>query len=115
MFEFRAVGVDPGDELPERISGRLDGMLAAGLLDEVARLAPELGATARQAVGYKELIPVLAGEASLATGAEDVRRASLALAKRQRTFFRRDPRIDWLPWADDAEQRYRMALAALRR
>lgn len=99
------VGFDPGAGLAERISARVDRMLAAGLLAEVAGLADRLGVTAGQAVGYKELLPVVAGVRSLGEGRDAVVRSTTALAKRQRTFFGRDPRIRWLPWSDDVEAR----------
>ena len=100
-----ALGVDPGDSLPARVADRFDAMLDAGLLDEVEALAPRLGRTARQAVGYKELLPVVRGEASIEDGRATAIQATLGLAKRQRTFFRRDPRIRWLAWHDDADER----------
>lgn len=96
-----AIGVDPGDDLGPRVEARFDQMLDGGLLDEVELLAPRLGATAAQGVGYKELLPVVAGERSLEDGREAAIRATMALAKRQRTFFRRDPRIEWISWHDD--------------
>jgi tRNA dimethylallyltransferase len=103
--EFTGIGVDAGDGLMDRIESRFTAMLEAGLLEEVAALAPALGRTARQAVGYKELLPVVSGEQSLHDGREAAIRATAALAKRQRTFFRRDPRIRWIPWHHDPEER----------
>jgi tRNA dimethylallyltransferase len=114
LFDFRAVALDPDAGLTRRIDMRLSEMLESGLLAEVAELAPELGRTAKQAVGYKELLPVVAGEATMEEGVEAARRATLALAKRQRTYFRRDPRLVWLPWSDRADERYRSAAEALR-
>lgn len=108
-----AVGCDPGERLPGRVEARLDAMLAAGLLDEVRRLAPSLGPTAAQAVGYKELLPVVRGETPLEEGRARAVSATRALAGRQRTFFRRDPRITWLEWHDDPAQRAAAARAAL--
>lgn len=112
-IDFAAIGLDPGDELPERVEQRFDQMLAAGLLDEVAALRPRLGGSAAQAVGYKELLPVVAGEATLAEGRAAAIRATLALAKRQRTFFRRDPRISWISWDSDPRVRLSSALEHL--
>lgn len=100
LWPFVGIGVDPGGRLRERVVARFDAMLAAGLLEEVRELAPRLGITAAQAVGYKELLPVVAGERSLAEGRRLAVAATTALAKRQRTFFRRDPRIRWLTWED---------------
>jgi tRNA dimethylallyltransferase len=108
-----ALGNDPGDRLPGRVEARLDAMLAAGLLEEVRRLAPRLGRTAAQAVGYKELLPVIRGEASPGEGRARAVSATRALAGRQRTFFRGDRRVRWLEWHDDPAQRAAAARAAL--
>lgn len=105
------IGVDPGDTLAARIEARFDAMLAAGFVDEVAGLAPRLGRTARQAVGYRELLDVVTGLVTLEEGRIAVIRATKRLAKRQRTFFGRDPRVRWIPWHDSAEAR----VAAARR
>ncbi len=112
LFPVVALGSDPGERLPARVEARLDAMLAAGLLDEVRRLAPCLGPTAAQAVGYKELLPVVRGELLLEEGRARAVSATRALAGRQRTFFRRDPRITWLEWHDDPGQRAEAARAA---
>jgi len=107
VVDFVAVGLDAGEVLAARVAARLDLMLAIGLLDEVARLIGRMGRIARQAVGYKEFIPVVAGECSLEAGRDAAIRATMALAKRQRTFFRRDPRIQWITWDPDPEERLR--------
>jgi tRNA dimethylallyltransferase len=111
---FAAVGIDPGGAVRKRVEARFDAMVAGGLLDEVAGLADSLGRTARQAVGYKELIPVVHGDATLAEATEEVLSATMSLVKRQRTFFRRDPRIEWLAWQDDRARRIDEAMAAIR-
>ena len=105
-FEFRAVGLDPGPLLAGRVTRRLASMLDAGLLEEVSRLAPRLGRTAAQAVGYKELLPVVRGDEPFEVGVAAATRATLRLAKHQRTYFRRDPRIVWVPWNPDRQARY---------
>lgn len=102
---FVGIGVDPGPDLPERIERRFDAMLDKGLLDEVASLAGRLSRTARQAVGYQQLLPVVGGETSLGDARAQAIQATTALAKRQRTFFRRDPRITWVPWHHDPARR----------
>ena len=106
-----AVGFDPGPQLRGRVEARLDAMLAAGLLDEVRGLAPVLGRTAAQAVGYRQLLPVVRGEASLEEGRARAAAATWALAGRQRTFFRRDPRLRWVEWHDDPGRRAAAARA----
>ncbi len=110
---FIGIGIDPGNALAARVAARLDAMLDAGFLDEVAKLVSRLGRTARQAVGYKQLIPVVAGEIALGEGRENAIRATMGLAKRQRTFFRRDPRIHWLPWHHDRDERVATAWSHL--
>ena len=110
---FMALGVDPGPLIESRIRSRIDLMIEAGLLDEVIRLADRLGRNASLAVGYRQLLPVVYGTADLAQGRADIFRATLALAKRQRTYFGRDPRIRWLAWDEDPEVRWRAAYDAI--
>ncbi|MGZ8785635.1 MAG: hypothetical protein ACXW1Y_08760, partial [Acidimicrobiia bacterium] len=110
---FVAVGIDPGAQLAGRVNVRLDDMLAAGLLEEVTRLAGVLGPTAAEAVGYKQLLGVVRGELSEKQGVDRARRATMSLAKRQRTYFRRDPRIEWVPWSQDPIERYELVKRSL--
>ncbi len=107
------LGFDPGDDLRKRVAARFDRMLDRGLLGEVERLAPRLGRTARQAVGYKELLPVVERGVDLAVARDAAIRATLALAKRQRTYFGKDPRVHWIPWHHDPAQRLERAMAAV--
>lgn len=94
-----AVGVDwPRQELYTRIEERVDRMLEAGWLDEVrgllsAGLDPE--AHALQAIGYRELARVVAGQLALAEAREEIVRVTRRYAKRQLSWFRRDPTIRW--------------------
>lgn len=104
-----ALGLDPGPTLAGRVKSRLGGMVREGLLEEVAGLDGKLGRNASQAVGYKQLLPVVRGEVPLEEGLRRAESATMGLARRQRTFFRRDPRIRWLPWEDDPEARLRSA------
>lgn len=76
-------------------------MMAAGFLDEVRSLGSRLGETAAAAVGYRELARVVAGEWEESYATRRMVDATTALAGRQRTFHRRDPRITWLQWDDD--------------
>lgn len=101
LMPVSAVGVDPGDTLAERIRERFHGMLEAGFVDEVTRLASRLGPTASQAAGYRELLRVVSGEWDLEQGIRRGIDATTSLSRRQRTFHRRDPRIRWLEWDDD--------------
>ncbi|MFO7293508.1 MAG: tRNA (adenosine(37)-N6)-dimethylallyltransferase MiaA [Actinomycetes bacterium] len=98
---FVGFGVDVGD-IEQRVVARLAEMRCAGFLAEVERLAARLGPTASQAVGYRQLLPVVRGEIDADTGFEEAARATLRLVKRQRTFFRRDPRLEWLDGDDES-------------
>jgi tRNA dimethylallyltransferase len=104
---FEAVGVDPGADLEHRIDRRLSAMRAGGLVDEVRSLAPRMGRTARSAVGYREILAALDDEISLDDAFARAAANTKKLARRQRTWFQRDPRIRWIPWIEDVEQRAR--------
>lgn len=112
-IEFTAVGVDPGDQLDERVERRLSEMRSGGLVDEVRGLEPQLGRTARGAVGYREVLAHLAGEVSEDAAFNQAARNTKRLAKKQRTWFQRDPRIRWIPWIEDTTNRVRRAMDVL--
>jgi tRNA dimethylallyltransferase len=105
--EFEAVGIDPGGDLEDRVERRLASMREGGLVDEVRSLAPRLGRTARNAVGYREILDALSGKTSIDHAFERAASATKKLARRQRTWFQRDPRIRWIPWLEDVGQRTR--------
>ncbi len=92
-----AFGLVPADRavLHQRIHARFDAMLDAGFLAEVERLAARPGletdSPAMRAVGYRQLLPVVAGDESLATAVPAARAATRQLAKRQLTWLRHDP------------------------
>ncbi|HTJ75329.1 MAG TPA: tRNA (adenosine(37)-N6)-dimethylallyltransferase MiaA [Acidimicrobiales bacterium] len=93
---FRLAGVWlPQPVLAERIETRYRDQLAAGFLDEVRRLAPHMSRTAAQALGYKELLAHLAGSCSLDEAVDLAVGRTRKFARRQRAWFRRDPRITW--------------------
>jgi tRNA dimethylallyltransferase len=99
--------VDAG-ELDRRIERRFRAWLAGGLLDEVAALARRPGGlsrTARQAVGYRELLAHVEEGAALTRCVEAAIAASRRLARRQRSWFERDPRVEWFDDADAARAR----------
>jgi tRNA dimethylallyltransferase len=108
-----AIGLDPGGDIAARVERRFDRMLAEGFVEEVEALADRLGVTASQAVGYRELLGVIRGETDLATARDAAIGATRALARRQRTFFRKDPRIRWLVWDHDPDRRFEAAGAAI--
>lgn len=94
---LEVVGLDvPREQLRPRIDARVDAMVARGLLEECARLARRpLSATARQAIGYAEMLDHLAGRSSLAEAIERIRVRTRRYAARQLRWFRQDPRVRW--------------------
>ena len=87
------------DALTARIGQRVERMMATGLLVEVAGLLAEptpLSRTARQALGYKELIEHLSGDVTLAVAVAAIALRTRQFAVRQERWFRRDPRIRWV-------------------
>lgn len=99
-FDVRLVGLWlPRDVLARRIAARLEAMVAAGLVDEVRALADRPGGlsrTAAQAIGYQELLSHVRGERGLADALDLALRRTRRFARRQRVWFRRDPRITWI-------------------
>ncbi len=83
--------------LYERIDRRVEEMLENGLLEEVCALRTQtLSATARQAIGCKELAGWFGGVLSLPEAVENLKRQTRRYAKRQLTWFGRDERVQWL-------------------
>lgn len=99
------VGVDRSpDELDCRIADRFAYLMDGGLLDEVKTLASAPGGlsrTARQALGYRELLGHVEKGVPLEEAVEEAIRRTRVFARRQRAWFRRDPRIVWLDPDDD--------------
>lgn len=103
----------PRDALCSRIDRRVDAMIEAGLIEEVRSLMErsEQHPTALQAIGYKEIAAALRNEMTMEKAVYLMKRATRALARRQRTWFKRDPRVIWLEaqgqTADDLAERMR--------
>jgi tRNA dimethylallyltransferase len=102
---YRLLGITLTVEtVRRRIAERYAAQLAAGFLDEVRRLAarPEgLSRTARQALGYRELLATVEAGRSLDDAVEEAVNRTRQMARRQRAWFRRDPRICWFSADDD--------------
>lgn len=87
------------NELNDRLARRVDLMLERGWLDEVRALAARglrESPTAGRALGYPQLLAVLDGTMTLAQAREDTVAATRRFTKRQRTWFRADPRVHWI-------------------
>ena len=90
---------DPRQALYDRIDLRVGLMLEQGLEEEIRSLLASgipSKCTAMQAIGYKEFVAALEGNGSIDLAADEVRQASRHYAKRQLTWFRRNPDMHWL-------------------
>jgi tRNA dimethylallyltransferase len=89
----------PRPDLDERIAARVDGMWQAGFETEVRTLVKaglRDGKTASRALGYQQMLRHLDGELTLDEAREETIKATRRFARRQESWFRRDPRITWL-------------------
>lgn len=114
------IGLDMEREtLNRRLAARVEGMLEAGWLEEVRQLERaglRASPTAGKALGYPQLLEVLAGERTVESARTETIIGTRRFAKRQRTWFRADPRVHWLPAAHqgDGEQLVRAAARLVR-
>ena len=102
---FRLVGIRLSRDLVDRrIEARYRSQMELGFLDEVATLRTRpagMSRTARQALGYRELLAHLDGELSLEEALALAESNTRRFARRQERWFRRDPRIRWLDATDN--------------
>ena len=107
-FGIVKIGVDlPRTELYDRINRRVDQMLADGLEAEARAMYPYRELNALQTVGYREFFDYFDGRTGYDEAVELIKRNSRRYAKRQLTWFRRDPEIRWFrPDDDDAILEY---------
>ena len=90
---------DPRQALYDRIDLRVGIMLEMGLMKEISDLLASgipANCTAMQAIGYKEFLSAMDGQCSIQEAADQVRQSSRRYAKRQLTWFRRNPDMNWL-------------------
>ena len=95
------------EELYARINHRVEQMIAKGLLEEVTSLLEQgYGVTlpSMQGLGYKEMIPVAQGRSSLEEAIELIKKRTRNYAKRQETWFRREPVEKWFPLTTGEEE-----------
>lgn len=99
-FNLSYIGLNMNrEELYQRINLRVDKMLEAGLIEEVMMLLSkgfDKNLIGLQAIGYKEIIKYLDKQTSLNEAIELIKKNSRNFAKRQLTWFRRDPNIHWI-------------------
>ena len=96
----------PREELTPRLDARVDRMWAAGLVDEVRELIPaglETGVTASRAIGYAQALGQLHGTLSQAEAVEATQQLTRRYARRQVSWFKRDPHTHWID-ADDTDR-----------
>ncbi|MFE5894382.1 tRNA (adenosine(37)-N6)-dimethylallyltransferase MiaA [Streptomyces sp. NPDC056462] len=120
IYDTVQIGVDVArPELDERIARRVDRMWDAGLVDEVRELEAQglrEGRTASRALGYQQVLAALAGECTLEEARNETVRATKRFARRQDSWFRRDPRVHWLSGAAaDLTELPHLALALVER
>ncbi len=97
------IGLDwPSELLNPRINARVKGMMERGLLDETRGLLPRLGAQAREALGYKQLIEHIDGRCPLDEAVERIKIETRRFAKNQRTWLRRLRSTPGSQWIDAA-------------
>ncbi|WP_326672882.1 tRNA (adenosine(37)-N6)-dimethylallyltransferase MiaA [Streptomyces sp. NBC_01257] len=105
VYDAVQIGVDVArPELDERIARRVDRMWEAGLVDEVRSLERHglrEGRTAARALGYQQVLAALAGECTEDAARTETVRATKRFARRQDSWFRRDPRVQWLDGGAD--------------
>jgi tRNA dimethylallyltransferase len=120
VYDTVQIGVDVArPELDERIARRVDRMWDAGLVDEVRALDARglrAGRTASRALGYQQVLTALAGDGTLDDARAETVRATKRFARRQDSWFRRDPRVHWVSGAAaDLAELPRAALAWVER
>ena len=95
-FNIIKIGLNiPRPRLFERINGRVDKMIAEGLVDEARELYPQRGLTALNTVGYNEMFKYFDGEMTLPVAIERMKKNTRVYAKKQLTWYKRDEEMTW--------------------
>ena len=98
-FSILRIGLDPERTLLyDRINQRVEKMFEAGLVEETRHLCQKYGDAARplETIGYKQVVQLLRGECDLKHAIPAVQQAHRNYAKRQMTWFRREPEVEWI-------------------
>ncbi len=117
-FSVLRLGLNPErDLLYARINARAQRMFDAGLVEETRRLLEKYGEAARPlaSLGYKQAVQLLRGEISAEVAVQAAQQAHRNYAKRQMTWFRREPEVVWLAGFGDDSEIQREAMACLER
>ena len=108
VYDAVLVGLDgPNDWLDRRVDDRVDRMFAAGLVEEVRALVDvglREGRTASRALGYQQVLAHLDGLLTVDEARTETARATRRFVRRQRSWFRRDPRVRWLTPSEPPEK-----------
>lgn len=103
-FNIIKIGITPPKEiLHQRIHQRVDHMIHAGLVEEVRSVTPYRDHNALRTVGYQEIFSFLDGHISLDQAIDDIKTHTRQYAKRQLTWFRKDPAFQWFDPRDEEE------------
>jgi tRNA dimethylallyltransferase len=95
-FNIQKIGLEmPREQLYDRINLRVHQMVQMGLEEEVSALQPHFHLNALQTVGYQEWLPYLNGAASKEAVVQAIQQNTRHYAKRQMTWFKKDPEIQW--------------------
>jgi tRNA dimethylallyltransferase len=103
-FRILRIGLDPArPQLYERINRRVREMFERGLIEETRDLLAKYGESGRPlaSIGYKQVVELLKGEFDREAAISTVQQAHRNYAKRQMTWFRREPDVDWFPHFGD--------------
>jgi tRNA dimethylallyltransferase len=115
-FEVLRIGLDPNRaELYRRIHERVLAMFDAGLVEETKQLFEKYGDAARPlaSIGYKQVLQLLKGEIDREAAVDAVQQAHRNYAKRQMTWFRREPEVTWIRAFGDQPDAIAQAVAAV--
>jgi tRNA dimethylallyltransferase len=115
-FNILRIGLDPNRaELYRRIHERVLAMFDAGLVEETKQLLQKYGEAARPlgSIGYKQVMQLLKGEISREAAVDAVQQAHRNYAKRQMTWFRREPNVTWIAGFGDQAEVITQAVAAV--
>lgn len=115
-YNILRIGLDPNRaELYRRIHERVLAMFDAGLVEEARELLKKYGEAARplSSIGYKQVVQLLKGEINREAAVDAVQQAHRNYAKRQMTWFRREPEVTWIRGFGDQAEIIAQAVAAV--